>query len=195
MRTRTPQNNRPRSITRGVRALLLVGGCATGTTLVSSMGCGDEVRARPAFDLPDADDSDGASVGLTDAGPATRCNEAVRIRAPIGCDYGIVAAAHFGGDACAAVLVSNPGPQPARLSVRRGEKAFAIQPATRQILGKGLDPEWGDLENDTLAPGASAAIFLVEGSDIGFVSVFVRCRPWSPSSLTFRGQARQRSFT
>ncbi|MBX3203487.1 MAG: IgGFc-binding protein [Labilithrix sp.] len=79
--------------------------------------------------------------------------------------------------------MSNAGNEPARLSVARGDKQFILAPSTRQISGEnGLDPEWTDLPNDTLAPGASAVIFLVEGTELALAPSLCPVPPLEPLS-------------
>lgn len=165
--TRTPLASRKPCPRGGVRALLAASAIFAAGPFVVLSACGSG-RDRNDFNSPGPDSGGERAVELPEAHAVTACGEAARLRAPLGCEYGIVAVDHGNGRACTAVLASNPGDRPARLGIRRGDKALPLTDSARLIAGAGGDPVWGPLVDDTLPPGASAVIALVEGSS-GFV--------------------------
>ena len=144
-------------------SLSAVAVAGAAAALSSCAGCGS---SRDGFDLPDASGAVKPDAGgaLTEGGAKTACELAAARRSPLGCDYSVFAfpeATFF--KLCTALIVSNPGTQPARLSIRYDGKALAIGPSARRITGTGRDPGWVPLDDDLLAPGGSAVINIVDG--------------------------------
>ena len=139
-------------------AVAVVGGAAA---LSSWAGCGS---SRAGFDLSDAGggvEREGSA--LTEGGAKTACELAVARRSPLGCDYAVFAFAKESFKICTSLLVSNPGTEPARLSIRYDGKPLAIGSSSRLITGVGHDPGWAPLQDELLPPGASAVINIVDG--------------------------------
>jgi hypothetical protein len=164
MNMRATRHLAPTTGWRVARALSIFVVVAIPTAVSSCAGC-DDGASREGFDPAEAGDtaSDSVPPSLVESGTAAACELAAAHRSPLGCDYGIFAVPHGPFHLCTAVLISNPGATPARLSVESAGKKYELAPSARLLTGKGKDPGWAPLVDDVLPAGTSAVIALVEG--------------------------------
>jgi hypothetical protein len=160
----------------------------TTLLLAGAASCGECGSGRSGFAPSDAGlpvvAEDDARPGFVDATPPTSCDASAARKSPLGCDYLVFTVRHYHMDwGCQAIVVSNPGDEPARLMVEREGEPIDLAVSARLLTQAGRDPGYARLEGDTLLPGASVAIALVQGTPD--TSGVVRCTiPPAVKSLT-----------
>jgi hypothetical protein len=106
-----------------------------------------------------------AAPGFDDAGLHTSCEASVARKSPLGCEYVVFTVRRFHQDwACQALIVSNPGSDPARLTLEREGKPIDFAMSARLITAAGRDPGYQPVVDGTVPPGASVVIALVQGN-------------------------------
>ncbi|MDB5212919.1 MAG: uncharacterized protein JWO86_846 [Myxococcaceae bacterium] len=107
---------------------------------------------------------DGAS-GFADAQAHTSCDASAARKSPLGCEYVVFTVRRYHQDwACQAIIISNPGIEPARLSLEHDHKPLDLAMSARLITAAGSDPGYQPLVDDTVPPGASAVVALIQGN-------------------------------
>lgn len=133
---------------------------------IASCGdCGGAGREPFAVDDGGAPAADGGEPrGFPEASVLTSCDESVARKSPLGCEYvAFIYRLDHVDRGCHALVVSNPGDDPARLTLEREGKPVDLARSARRITGAGRNPAFVPVDDDTVPPGASVAIVIVQG--------------------------------